>query len=211
MSSYVLPGYWASYRVGCNEEIDFDANGPCFPGMQQSILAKCISGVRIDSNDYKIGWAQATHDYFNQFPVPTYPESYVVPVKAINHERTVCAEGRINSTNACYVGYYDHMLLLCHPSHTYDKYDHIEPIGYPPKTIPLLPPPTIINSSRLVYDRYYDAGYVQGKEKAYTDRQHNYTTPDDTCPYPNPPYVSYCKGYHAAYVFNWNDIIPRHK
>jgi len=40
-------GYWAGYRVGWNEELDVDANGPCFPGMQQLILAKCISGVLI--------------------------------------------------------------------------------------------------------------------------------------------------------------------
>ncbi len=43
---------------------------------------------------------------------------------------------------------------------------------------------------------------------AYADRQRNYATPDDTCPYPNPPYVSYCKGYHQAYDFNWNTSIP---
>jgi hypothetical protein len=53
-------GYWAGYRVGRNEELDVDADGRCFPGMQQLILAKCISGVRIDSTDYDIGWFQAT-------------------------------------------------------------------------------------------------------------------------------------------------------
>ena len=200
-------GYWAGYRVGWNEELDVDANGPCFPGMQQLILAKCISGVRIDSNDYNIGWTQATTDYFNQFPVPSYPKS-TVPVKAINHERTVCAGGQINSTNGCYAGYYDHKLPLCYPSYTCNKYNPIKPIGYPPKVIPPLPPPPIENSTRLVYDNYYGAGYVQGKENAIADRQLNYTTPDDACPYPDPPYTSYCKGYHVAYDFDWNDIIP---
>jgi hypothetical protein len=53
----------------------------------------------------------------------------------------------------------------------------------------------IENSTRLVYDNYYGAGYVQGKENAIADRQLNYTTPDDACPYPDPPYTSYCKGY----------------
>jgi hypothetical protein len=107
-----------------HDELDVDANDPCFPGMQQLILAKCISGVRMDSNDYNVGWVQAIHDYFNQFQVPTYPKSYAVPVKAINHERTICAVGsrdaagaRINSTNACYAGYYDHLLPLCYLSH----------------------------------------------------------------------------------------------
>ncbi|MFZ0511415.1 MAG: tetratricopeptide repeat protein, partial [Candidatus Nitrosopolaris sp.] len=138
------------------------------------------------------------------FPVPSYPETYAVPVKAINHERTVCAGGQINSTNGCYAGYYDHMLPLCYPSHTCNKYNPIKPIGYPPKVIPTLPPPPIENSTRLVYDNYYGAGYVQGKENAIADRQLNYTTPDDACLYPDPPYVSYCKGYHVAYDFNWN-------
>jgi hypothetical protein len=56
---------------------------------------------------------------------------------AINHERTVCAVGsrdaagaRINSTNACYAGYYDHLLPLCYLSHTCNKYNPIKPIGY---------------------------------------------------------------------------------
>jgi hypothetical protein len=193
-----------------NDELDIDAHGPCFPGMQQLILAKCNSGVRMDSNDYKIGWVRAIYDYFNQFPVPTYPKSSV-PAKAINHERTVCAGGqinsrglRVNSTNGCYAGYYDHMLPLCYPSHTCNKYNPIKPIGYPPKVIPPLPPPPIENSTRLVYDNYYGAGYVQGKENAIVDRQLDYTTPDDACPYPDPPYTSYCKGYHVAYDFNWN-------
>ena len=180
-------GYWAGYRVGWSDELDIDANGPCFPRMQQLILAKCISGVRMDSNDYKFGWVQAIYDYFNQFPVPTYPKSYAVPVKAINHERTVCALGsrdapgeQINSTNACYAGYYDHMLPRCYLSHTCNKYNPIKPIGYPPSSIPLMPPPSIENSTRLVYDNYYGAGYVQGKQNAIVDR-HLYTTPDDTC------------------------------
>ena len=47
------------------------------------------------TEDYNIGWARATYNYFNQFPVPSYPKSSV-PVKAINHERTVCAGGQIN-------------------------------------------------------------------------------------------------------------------
>jgi hypothetical protein len=125
--------------------------------MQQLILAKCISGVRMDSEHYNIGWAQATTDYFNLFPVPSYPKS-TLPAKAINHERTVFAGGQINSTNGCYAGYYDHMLPLCYPSHTCNKYNPIKPIGYPPKVIPTLPPPPIENSTRLVYDNYYGAG-----------------------------------------------------
>jgi hypothetical protein len=48
--------------------------------MQKLILAKCISGVRIDSNDYNQGWNQATSDYYN-------------PVKGINHGRSTCAVG----------------------------------------------------------------------------------------------------------------------
>jgi hypothetical protein len=87
-------------------------------------------------------------------------------------------------------------------SHTCNKYNPIKPIGYPPSSIPLLPPPPIKNSARLVYDNSYGAGYVQGKQNAIVD-QHLYTSPIDTCPYPDPPYVSYCKGYHAAYDFNW--------
>jgi hypothetical protein len=70
--------------------------------------------------------------------------------------------------------------------------------GYPPTSIPILPPPR----------GYYGARYVEGKENAIADQQRNYTAPDDTCPYPDPPYTSYCKGYHEAYDFNWNDIIP---
>lgn len=31
-------------------------------GMQKLILATCISGARLDSNDYKYGWNQATSD-----------------------------------------------------------------------------------------------------------------------------------------------------
>jgi tetratricopeptide (TPR) repeat protein len=85
------------------------------------ILAKCISGVRLDSNDYRYGWSQAVSDFYN-------------PVKGINNERTTCAAG-----------------------------------------------------SRRDADRYQ-----------------NYTTPDYTCPDPIPSYVSYCKGYHEAYGFNWN-------
>ena len=63
-------GYWSGYRSGWNENLDGDANGPCFPGMQQSILGKCISGVRIDSNDYEQGYGQASSD---------------MSVKGINH------------------------------------------------------------------------------------------------------------------------------
>ncbi len=171
--------------------------------MQQLIVAKCISGVRLDSNDYKYGSGQASSDFYNS-------------VKGTNHERTVCAIGSrdnynrepINSTNACYAGYYDMLLTLCYNFHTCNKYNPIKPIGYPPSSIPALPPPLIGNSTRLVYDNYYGAGYVQGKAKAYTDWQNNYTTPDDTCPYPDPPYVSYCKGYHEAYDFNWNVSVP---
>jgi tetratricopeptide (TPR) repeat protein len=80
----------------------------------------------------------------------------------------------------------------------------IKPIGYPTSSIPLLPPPRMENTTRLVYNSYYGAGYLQGKANAWSDRQLNYTTPDYTCPYPNPPYTSYCKGYHEAYGFNWN-------
>jgi hypothetical protein len=208
-------GYLAGYRVGWINQLEIETNGPCFPRMQQLILAKCISGVRMNSNDYNIGREQATTDYYNQFPVPVYPKTYAVPVKVINHERTVCAIGKdnyyqepINSTNGCYAGYYDQMLSLCYPSHTCNKYNHIKPIGDPPKVIPPLPPPPIENSTRLVYDNYYGAGYVQGKENAIADWHRNYTAPDDICPYPDPHYASYCKGYHVAYDFNWNDIIP---
>ena len=49
-------GYWAGYKSGWNDQLDGDANGICFPGMQQLILAKCISGVRLDSKDYDFGW-----------------------------------------------------------------------------------------------------------------------------------------------------------
>jgi hypothetical protein len=49
-------GDWSGYRAGWIEQIDVAGNGPCFPGMQQLILAKCISGVRLDSNDYKVGY-----------------------------------------------------------------------------------------------------------------------------------------------------------
>jgi hypothetical protein len=109
--------------------------------------------------------------------------------------------------NGCYAGYCDYMLPLCYPSHTWNKYNPIKPIGYPPKVIPPIEPP-IENSTRLVYDNYYGAGYVQGKENAIADRHRNYTAPDDICPHPDPHYASYCKGYHVAYDFNWNDIIP---
>ena len=54
-------GYWAGYKSGWNENLG-DANGSCFPGMEQLILAKCISGVRLDSIDYKGGWEQAVSD-----------------------------------------------------------------------------------------------------------------------------------------------------
>ncbi|MGC2681170.1 MAG: hypothetical protein WA323_04820 [Candidatus Nitrosopolaris sp.] len=67
--------------------------------------------------------------------------------------------------NGCYAGYCDYMLPLCYPSHTCNKYNPIKPIGYPPKVIPPIEPP-IENSTRLVYDNYYGAGYVQGKENA---------------------------------------------
>jgi hypothetical protein len=64
---------------------------------QQLILAKCISGVRIDSKDYGVGYGQASTDFYN-------------PVKGTNNERTTCAAGSrddyyrasINNTNACY-------------------------------------------------------------------------------------------------------------
>lgn len=156
----------------------------------QLILA--ISGVRLDSN----GYGQASTDFYN-------------PVKGTNNERTTCAvdyhtsSGAINSTNACYAGYYDQMLSLCYYSHTCNKYNPIKPIDYPPKVIPLLPPPPIENSTRLVYDGYYGAGFVQGKDNEIADNQLNYTTPDDRCPYPDPPYVSYCKGYDEGYDFYW--------
>ncbi|HXX99133.1 MAG TPA: hypothetical protein VEL11_18745 [Candidatus Bathyarchaeia archaeon] len=39
--------------------------GPCFPGMQQLILAKCINGVRFDSKDYGDGYGQAATDSYN--------------------------------------------------------------------------------------------------------------------------------------------------
>lgn len=100
------------------------------------------------------------------------------------------------------------LLTLCYKFHTCNKYNPIKPIGYPPNAIPPLPQPPIENSTRLAYDKYYGAGYVQGKANAYADRQHNYTTPDYTCPYPDPPYVSYCNGYHEAYGFNWNGTMP---
>ncbi|MFY9795605.1 MAG: hypothetical protein WAJ93_07940 [Candidatus Nitrosopolaris sp.] len=107
-------GYWAGYRSGWNDNLDGDANGQCFPGMQQLILAKCISGVRLDSNDYKVGYGQASTDFYN-------------PVKGTNNERTTCAVGYhssvgpINSTNACYAGYYDQILSLCYGFHTCDE------------------------------------------------------------------------------------------
>ncbi|MGA8081510.1 MAG: hypothetical protein WB988_06585 [Candidatus Nitrosopolaris sp.] len=68
-------------------------------------------------------------------PVPTYPKTYAAPVKATNHERTVCVEGQIQATTACYAGYYDHMLPLCYSSHT-GKYNLIKSIGYHPSSIP---------------------------------------------------------------------------
>jgi hypothetical protein len=44
-------GYWTGYRSGRIEQIDVAGDGPCFPGMQKLILAKCSSGARLDSND----------------------------------------------------------------------------------------------------------------------------------------------------------------
>ena len=56
------------------------------------------------------------------------------------------------------------------------------------------------------------AGYVRGKENAYADKAGGYTTPYDSCPYPDPPHVSYCKGYHARYtilgIFNLIPAFP---
>ncbi|MFZ0512959.1 MAG: hypothetical protein WAM14_15230 [Candidatus Nitrosopolaris sp.] len=162
--------------------------------MERLILAKCISGVRIDSNDYNQGRNQATSDEQN-------------PVNGTNRERTTCAvsynygQGPINSTNVCYAGHYDSHINTCLHFHACNK-TCIKPVGYPPSSIPPLPPPPIENSTRLVYDNYYGVGYVQGKANAYADRQHNYTA--TACPYPVPPYASYCKGYHEAYDFNWN-------
>jgi hypothetical protein len=154
--------------------------------MRQLILAKCISGVRLDSIDYKVGYGQASRpDFYN-------------PAKGINNERTTCAvgyhtsSGPINSTNACYAGYYDMLVTLCSSFHTCNKYNPIKPIGYPPTSIPILPPPKIENTTRLVYDNYYGAGFVQGKDNEIVDRQLSYTTPDNRCPYPDPPYASYC-------------------
>jgi tetratricopeptide (TPR) repeat protein len=69
-----------------------------------------------------------------------------------------------------------------------------------------MPPPSTENSTRLEHDNYFGAGYVQGKQNAVVDR-HLYTTPVDTCPYPDPPYESYCKGYHVAYDFNWRTFL----
>jgi hypothetical protein len=65
------------------------ADGGCFMEVvlrsnsvrnQQLILAKCISGVRIDSKDYGVGYGQASTDFYN-------------PVKGTNNERTTCAAG----------------------------------------------------------------------------------------------------------------------
>jgi hypothetical protein len=50
----------AGYRSGWIEQIDVAGNGTCFPGMQKLIVAECISGVRIDSNDCKQGYGQAS-------------------------------------------------------------------------------------------------------------------------------------------------------
>lgn len=127
----------------------------------------------------------------------------------VNNERTTCAVGYhssvgpINSTNACYAGYYDQILSVCYGFHTYKEYNPIKPIDYPTSSIPLLSPPRIENSARLVYDGYYGAGFVQGKDNEIADNQLNYTTPDDRCPYPDPPYTSYCNGYHEGYDFYW--------
>ncbi|MFZ0514981.1 MAG: hypothetical protein WAM14_25505 [Candidatus Nitrosopolaris sp.] len=60
------------------------------------------------SNDYKYGWEQAVSDGQNS-------------VNGTNRERTVCAVGSrdnyyqepINSTNACYAGYYDSYVNMC--------------------------------------------------------------------------------------------------
>jgi hypothetical protein len=127
-------GNWDGYRVGWNDDLR-DANGPCFPGMQQLILAKCINGVGFDSKDYGEGYGQAATDFYNS-------------LKGINHERTVCALGSrdnyyrwpINNTDACYAGYYDHILSLCYGFHTCYKYSPIKPKGYPPSSISNLPP-----------------------------------------------------------------------
>jgi hypothetical protein len=155
-------GYWAGYRVGWNNELDGDANGQCFPGMQQLILVKCISGVRIDSKDYGVGSGQATTDFYN-------------PVKGTNNERTICALGSrdncyrwpINSTNACYAGYYDRM---CYDFYTCNKYNPIKPIQYPTTSIPLLPAPrpensqngTFIDPTSVVLQRFTDIGTIIG-------------------------------------------------
>ncbi|HET8687208.1 MAG TPA: hypothetical protein VFM18_11190, partial [Methanosarcina sp.] len=73
----------------------------------------------------------------------------------------------------------------------------------------ILPPPPIGKKTSLIFDSYFGVGFVQGKENAYADKARGYTTPHDSCPYPDPPYTSYCKGYHEAYYFNWNNTVPK--
>jgi hypothetical protein len=76
--------------------------------MQKLILAKRISGARLDSNDYKYGWNQTIIDGQNS-------------VNGTDREITACAIGSrdnsyrvpINSTNACYAGYYDSHFNMC--------------------------------------------------------------------------------------------------
>jgi hypothetical protein len=95
----------------------------------------------------------------------------------------------VNSTNACYAGYYDSYINMCLHFHSCNKTTPIKPVGYPPNAISALLPPSIRNPTSLVYDIYFGAGFVRGKENAYADKARSYTTPYDSCPYPDPPYV----------------------
>jgi hypothetical protein len=76
---------------------------------------------------------------------------------------------------------------MCLHFHKCNKTSPIKPVGYPPTTVSILPPPQIGKSTSLVFDSYFGAGFFQGKENAYADKTSGCTTPYDSCPYPDPP------------------------
>lgn len=135
-----------------------------------------------------------------------------------HNERTTCALGShtsvgpINSTNACYAGYYDQILTLCYGFHTCDKYNPIKPIGCPTSSIPLLPPSPIGKSTSLVFDSYFGQDSSKGK------RMHMLTRPV-VIPlhmihvhiriHPIHLTARDIMRHHEAYYFNWNNTVSK--